>query len=103
MDYYYEVIHETIDLIVSLCYSAAAAEGVFDEPLPKGIALRFPRQGAHRATKNVQQPRGDERAAGELPGWASWLVEFDQLPVEYDCGADMLSSIDHMKSHLKRK
>ncbi|KAJ7896771.1 hypothetical protein B0H14DRAFT_3425555 [Mycena olivaceomarginata] len=50
MDYYasraqrtYEVIHnpETVDLIVSLCYSVAA-EGVLDEPLPKGIALRFP-------------------------------------------------------------
>lgn len=57
---------------------------------PQGHSAAVPRQGAHRATKNVQQPRGDERAAGELPGWAPCLVEFDQLPVEYVCLSTVL-------------
>ncbi|KAJ7825238.1 hypothetical protein B0H14DRAFT_3468726 [Mycena olivaceomarginata] len=39
----YEIIYspETVDLLVSLCYSAAA-KGVLDEPLPKGMALHVP-------------------------------------------------------------
>ncbi len=39
----YEIIHnpQTVDLLVSLTYSAAA-EGVLDEPFPVGMGLRVP-------------------------------------------------------------
>lgn len=39
----YEILHnpQTVDLLVSIAY-AAAAEGVIDEPLPVGMALRVP-------------------------------------------------------------
>jgi hypothetical protein len=39
----YEIIHnpQTVDLLVSIAHSAAA-EGVIDEPLPVGMALRVP-------------------------------------------------------------
>jgi len=39
----YEIIHnpQTVDLLVSIAHSAAT-EGVIDEPLPIGMALRVP-------------------------------------------------------------
>lgn len=41
--YQYEIIHnpQTVDLLVSIAHSAAS-EGVIDEPLPIGMALRVP-------------------------------------------------------------
>ncbi|KAJ6583425.1 hypothetical protein DFH09DRAFT_1360097 [Mycena vulgaris] len=43
-DLEYKIIRnpETVDLLVSLMYSAASAEGVVDESFPIGMALRVP-------------------------------------------------------------
>ncbi|KAJ6535050.1 hypothetical protein B0H19DRAFT_963825, partial [Mycena capillaripes] len=92
----YEIIHNpaTVDLLVSLTYSAAA-EGVVDEPLPKGMALR------------PAAPAVDYQVG--LDG----LVEFDQLPVEH-MRASIAGLIDTLPSvspaltssqsrHLERK
>ncbi|KAJ6535048.1 hypothetical protein B0H19DRAFT_1383300 [Mycena capillaripes] len=99
----YEIIYNpaTVDLLVSLAY-CAAAEGVIDEPLPKGMALRVPPpdktrittapvNNYHRHNTNMQPvavPAVDYQVG--LDG----LVEFDQLPVEH---------IDDMRRHLERK
>ncbi|KAJ7616173.1 hypothetical protein DFH06DRAFT_1107922 [Mycena polygramma] len=114
----YEIIHnpETVDLLVSLTYSAAA-EGVVDEPLPKGMALRVPPPDKARITaapvNNYQLHM--QQAAAAAPTTAvnyqvglDGLVEFDLLPVEHMRASiagliDTLPSIDDMKRHLDRK
>ncbi|KAJ7798544.1 hypothetical protein B0H14DRAFT_3492435 [Mycena olivaceomarginata] len=68
----YQYLRETVDLLVSLCYSAAA-EGVLDEPLPKGTALRVPPPDKARITAApvVGVPwRGAEELAFDHPPWA---------------------------------
>ncbi|KAF8190600.1 hypothetical protein K438DRAFT_1831354 [Mycena galopus ATCC 62051] len=114
----YEIIHnpETVDLLVSLCYSAAA-EGVLDEPLPKGMALRVPSPDKARITApppvnaylahHNPQPAVAAPAANYQVG-LDGLVEFDQLPVEHMRASiagliDTLPPIDEMKRHLERK
>ncbi|KAJ7323662.1 hypothetical protein DFH08DRAFT_969210 [Mycena albidolilacea] len=98
----YEIIHspETVDLLVSLCYSAAA-ERVLDEPLPKGMALRVPPPDKARITTTpvnnyqmYQNPRA-ANAAATVPAanyhvGLDGLVEFDQPPA------------DDMGRHLER-
>ncbi|KAJ7213658.1 hypothetical protein B0H12DRAFT_1061615 [Mycena haematopus] len=112
----YEIIHnpETVDLLVSLCYSAAA-EGVLDEPLPKGMALRVPPPDKARLVVapvnnyayNAQPVPAAVAAVNHQVG-LDGLVEFDQLPVEHMRASiaamiDTLPPIDDMKRHLERK
>ncbi|KAJ7825229.1 hypothetical protein B0H14DRAFT_3468718 [Mycena olivaceomarginata] len=116
----YEIIHnlETVDLLVSLCYSAAA-EGVLDEPLPRSMGLRVPPPDKARITttpvNNYQmyQNPGAANAAATVPAanyqvGLDGLVEFHQLPVEHMRVSiaglvDTLPSVDDMKHHLERK
>ncbi|KAJ6506730.1 hypothetical protein C8R45DRAFT_1090408 [Mycena sanguinolenta] len=113
----YEIIHnpETVDLLVSLCYSAAA-EGVLDEPLPKGMALRVPPPDKARittaSTHNYhhlhQQPAAPAPANVNYQVGLDGMVEFDQLPIEHMRASiagliDTLPPIDEMKRHLQRK
>ncbi|KAJ6489722.1 hypothetical protein DFH09DRAFT_1377449 [Mycena vulgaris] len=114
----YEIIHnpETVDLLVSLTYSAAA-EGVVDEPLPRGLLLRVP--PPDRARVAVAQPTPYQMHVN--PGQAApppvpmtyqvgvdGLVDFDALPIELMRASiagliDTLPSIEDMKRHLERK
>ncbi|KAJ7320981.1 hypothetical protein DFH08DRAFT_713280 [Mycena albidolilacea] len=112
----YEIIHnpETVDLLVSLCYSAAA-EGVLDEPLPKGMALRVPPPDKARITAApvaphhmYNQPAAVPVADVDYQVGLDGLVEFDGLPVEHMRASiaamiDTLPSVDDMKRHLERK
>ncbi|KAJ7120629.1 hypothetical protein C8R43DRAFT_1151577 [Mycena crocata] len=117
----YEIIHnpETVDLLVSLTYSAAA-EGVADEPLPVGMALRVPPPDKARITiapiANYALHMGQQQAAAaaappaqvNLPTGTDGLVDFDSLPIDHMRASiagliDSLPSIDDMKRHLERK
>ncbi|KAJ6460480.1 hypothetical protein C8R47DRAFT_994015 [Mycena vitilis] len=113
----YEIMHnpETVDLLVSLTYSAAA-EGVVDEPLPKGMALRVPPPDKARITAapvnnyqvHMQQAAAAPTTAVNYQVGLDGLVEFDLLPVEHMRASiagliDTLPSIDDMKRHLDRK
>ncbi|KAK7028605.1 ubiquitin-CONJUGAT-2 domain-containing protein [Favolaschia claudopus] len=112
----YEIIHNpaTVDLLVSLCYSAAA-EGVLDEPLPKGMALRVPQPDKSRVTTvPVNNLHYNHNNTPQVVPDANWtvgldgLVDFDHLPVEYMRASiagliDTLPPIDEMKRHLERK
>ncbi|KAH7886667.1 hypothetical protein F5I97DRAFT_2017525 [Phlebopus sp. FC_14] len=79
---------ETVDLLVSLAY-IAAADGVLDDPLPRGMGLRVP----------------------PLPGVASdsdGLCEFDTLDLQQMRSTirdliDSLPSIVDMKKYLQKK
>lgn len=88
----YEIIHnpETVDLLVSLTYSAAA-EGVVDEPLPIGMALRVPPPDKARivATPTAGPYYGHQPLPTPvLPPHnyqtgTDGLVDFDTLPIEH--------------------
>ncbi|KAJ7763374.1 hypothetical protein B0H16DRAFT_1311189 [Mycena metata] len=114
----YEIIHnpETVDLLLSLTYSAAA-EGAVDEPLPVGMALRVPPPDKARIT--IPPPsniHAYHQPAAPAPAPTNFvyaigndgLVDFDTLPVEHMRASiagliDTLPSIDDMKRHLERK
>ncbi|KAJ7127952.1 hypothetical protein C8R44DRAFT_979448 [Mycena epipterygia] len=110
----YEIIHnpETVDLLVSLTYSAAA-EGVVDEPLPIGMALRVPPPDKARIVTPTVGPYHQPVPAPVLPLYnyqtgTDGLVDFDALPIEHMRASiagliDTLPSIDDMKRHLERK
>ncbi|KAJ6451098.1 hypothetical protein C8R47DRAFT_1221896 [Mycena vitilis] len=113
----YEIMHnpETVDLLVSLTYSAAAG-GVVDEPLPKGMALRVPPPDKARITAapvnkyqvHMQQAAAAPTTAVNYQVGLDGLVEFDLLPVEHMRASiagliDTLPSIDDMKRHLDRE
>ncbi|KAJ6632300.1 hypothetical protein B0H10DRAFT_1865630 [Mycena sp. CBHHK59/15] len=116
----YEIIHNprTVDLLVSLTFSAAA-EGVVDEPLPVGLGLRVP--PPDRARVVTAPPQAMHLAGMHLAGAPAaplspanyavgldHLVDFDDLPIELMRVSiasliDALPSIDDMKRHLERK
>ncbi|KAJ7463040.1 hypothetical protein FB451DRAFT_1095249 [Mycena latifolia] len=116
----YEIMHnpETVDLLVSLTYSAAA-EGVVDEPLPIGLELRVPppdkaRIAVPQPTPYQMHVNPAQPAAAPQPAAVVYqtgtdgLVDFDTLPVEHMRASiagliDSLPSIDDMKRHLERK
>ncbi|KAF7329967.1 UBIQUITIN-CONJUGAT-2 domain-containing protein [Mycena kentingensis (nom. inval.)] len=115
----YEIQHNpaTVDLLVSLTYSAAA-EGVLDQPLPVGMALRVPLpdksrvqaapQTAYGAHFNQPQPQVSTDLPAGFKAGVDGLVDFDVLPVPYMRAAivtliDSLPSVDDMKKHLERK
>ncbi|KAF7297153.1 UBIQUITIN-CONJUGAT-2 domain-containing protein [Mycena indigotica] len=114
----YEIQHNpaTVDLLVSLTY-AAAAEGVLDQPLPVGMALRVPLPDRSRVIQTPapihSYPHQPQQTAvpnlpSDFPVGLDGLVEFDSLPVPYMRAAivsliDSLPSIDDMKRHLERK
>ncbi|KAJ7458741.1 hypothetical protein B0H11DRAFT_2286534 [Mycena galericulata] len=115
----YEILHnpETVDLLVSLTYSAAA-EGVIDEPLPVGMALRVPPPDKSRivaapvtyghAYLQAQAAAPAVAQNVEVPVGLDGLVDFDSLPIEQMRASiagliDTLPAIDEMKRHLERK
>lgn len=110
----YEIMHnpETVDLLVSLTYSAAA-EGVVDDPLPVGLTLRVPPPDrAHivyqQATPYQPQPAVQPATPVSYQTGTDGLVDFDILPVEHMRASiagliDSLPSVDEMKRHLERK
>ncbi|KAJ7753671.1 hypothetical protein DFH07DRAFT_868677 [Mycena maculata] len=115
----YEIIHnpETVDLLVSLTYSAAA-EGVIDEPLPVGMALRVPPPDKARIVApppvNAWAAQIHAQPAPAAPVNVTYqvgtdgLVDFDSLPIEHMRASiaamiDTLPAIDDMKRHLERK
>ncbi|KAF7320888.1 UBIQUITIN-CONJUGAT-2 domain-containing protein [Mycena chlorophos] len=115
----YEIQHNpaTVDLLVSLTYSAAA-EGVLDQPLPVGMALKVPLPDQNKVVHNAapihhwaghhQQPQPVEGLPVGLTADLQGLVEFDLLPVAYMRAAivaliDSLPSIEEIKKHLERK
>ncbi|KAJ7194306.1 hypothetical protein GGX14DRAFT_476496 [Mycena pura] len=114
----YEIMHnpDTVDLLVSLTFSAAA-EGVLADPLPVGMALRVPPPDKSRviATPSTGYPSYHQPAPApaSVPDATyqiglDGLVEFDALPIEHMRAAitgllDTLPSVDEMKRHLERK
>ncbi|CAK5263224.1 unnamed protein product [Mycena citricolor] len=116
----YEIIHnpETVDLLVSLAYSAAA-EGVLDQPLPVGMALKVPLPEQSRVVtapvsnhvRGTQQPEtqstspvGVSHYKMDLDG----LIDFDTMTVPHMRASiaaliDSLPSIEDMNRHLLRK
>ncbi|KAJ7059776.1 hypothetical protein C8F01DRAFT_989503 [Mycena amicta] len=114
----YEIQHNpaTVDLLVSLTYSAAS-EGVLDHPLPVGMALRVPLPDKNRVVAAPlpihgympQQPQPvSTTLPADFPVGLDGLVEFDSLPIPHMRAAivsliDSLPSVDDMKRHLERK
>ncbi|KAF9443862.1 hypothetical protein P691DRAFT_712655, partial [Macrolepiota fuliginosa MF-IS2] len=104
----YEIIHNphTVDLLVSLAYTAAV-EGVLEEP-PVGIALRVPQPptgivGNHRGTT----PAAVVTSTGVQVG-TDGLCDFDELTLAEMRYAivtqlDTLPSIYEMRIHLTKK
>lgn len=103
----YEIIHnpQTVDLLVSIAHSAAS-EGVIDETLPIGMALRVPRPDMSK----VLAP--STSSSPDLPGTAfvgsDRLCDFDDLSlpemrVSIVQLIDSLPSVEDMKRHLERK
>ncbi|KAJ7641952.1 hypothetical protein FB45DRAFT_1054322 [Roridomyces roridus] len=114
----YEIMHnpDTVDLLVSLAYSAAS-EGVIDDPLPVGMALRVPPPDQSRVVAapvarfshlgGVMPQQGAVPLSTAKVG-TDGLVDFDALPKEHMRASiammiDSLPSIDEMKRHLERK
>ncbi|KAJ7579700.1 hypothetical protein C8J56DRAFT_963387, partial [Mycena floridula] len=107
----YEIMHNplTVDLLISMAYSAAA-EGVMDDPLPIGLGLRVPLPGTAIATPAFDRggaaPTPDEIKAPHIA--ADGLCEFDELGRGQMRSAiaamiNSLPAIDDMRKHLSRK
>ncbi|KAF7436633.1 hypothetical protein PC9H_003466 [Pleurotus ostreatus] len=107
----YEIIHNTemVDLLVALAYSAAA-EGVMDDPLPIGMALRvaLPTRTVPGAWL-AQMPSLQATATEEpLTPDEDGLYDFDQLSKHKMrmAIAELINSlppIEKMKKHLQQK
>ncbi|KAL4268089.1 UBC core domain-containing protein [Pleurotus pulmonarius] len=107
----YEIIHnaEMVDLLVALAYSSAA-EGVMDDPLPIGMALRVPMPA--RALPGVWSahlpPVQANEAQEVLTPDENGLYDFDQLSKQKMRMSiaeliNSLPSIEKMKMHLLQR
>ncbi|KAF9047184.1 hypothetical protein BDZ89DRAFT_1089351 [Hymenopellis radicata] len=114
----YEIIHnpQTVDLLVSLTYSAAA-EGVLDEPFPVGMGLRVPVPDksslvgppALRPAPGAPPVDDTDTAPRREPVPDNHgLVDFDdlssiQMRASIASMINCLPSVEDMKKHLERK
>ncbi|KAJ3560459.1 hypothetical protein NP233_g10827 [Leucocoprinus birnbaumii] len=114
----YEIIHNphTVDLLVSIAYSAAV-EGVLEEP-PIGMGLRvpLPKNGTNPAShlRGIQPVTTNASDNNPLPippppqPGVDGLVEFDELDLPHMRSAivtmlDSLPTVIEMRQHLMKK